>query len=705
MKLFGRKHEEKPAKQADSLISARGYSVSLVTVISAPDHMIVRCSVRMPFDADENLDVSALNAEGKNVSTKCVFMGRNGVQNSINNQHVFKELVFSVFVPYPEQELIFQVTDETNKQPIHEQLFSTRHIADLRAQQDNILYKNASNDPYYTTWFNSNQRLGEYELQEQRVAKFDVELKLSIVVSLCNSPIESFQKLADSIEKQTYANWELILVNAGQKDAEINKAVSEVCKSDARIKSVELQKDEGITLNTAAGIDAAEGDFICFVHSNSALEPHCLFEYVQRINEKPETDLLYCDEDQLFQDGHLGNVFFKPEFSLHLLRSFNYIGNMLCIRRSFLQKLNYKQSEFDGAQSHHLALHAVEKTGNICHIPKVLYHASADEEIAANDATAQQNATNETVKAVSAHLKRLNIDAAVTQSNKCPLCAKVEYALPENKPLVSIVIPTHDSVNILKTCVNSILNKTTYDNYEIILVENNSKEPETFEYYKSLENNPKIRITVCNMPPNVAKFNNHGCAEANGEYYVLMNNDTEVITHNWLETMLGLCSQPEIGIVACKLLFPDNTIQDAGVVVGNEPKSLFVNLPNGEAGYFNFPNIQREVGAATSACIMTKASVYDQVKGFDEKLPFDYNDVDYSFKVRKAGKQVVYAPFAEIYHYESASRGTDVNVNALSNHIFARGHMMAKWPELYATPDAYATPNVRQDVGFSYYNF
>ena len=704
IKLFNRKQTETSLDHPEPLISAPGYIISLVTVISTPNHIIVRCAVRMPFDEDEDLNVSAKNADGNNFSLKCVFMGKNDVRNRVGEKRVYKELVFSVFVPYPEQDLIFQVVNSEDKKVIHEQLFLGSHIASLRSQQDDVLYKNASNDPYYKEWFNNNQRLSEFELQMQREAKLNFEPKFSIVIPLYKTPLKFFNELAESIKNQSYEGWELILVNASPEDIELEKAVNFVCKQDERIKSIELNDNEGITLNTAHGIDAATGDFVCFVDHDDVLEPNCLFEYAQCINEKPETDLLYCDEDQLYDDGNVGEVFFKPDFSLHLLRSVNYVCHMLCIRRSFLQKLDYKQSAFDGAQDLNLTLQAVEKTSNICHIPKVLYHWRAHEGSVAGSTDSKPYAVKKVVEAVTAHLNRQNVDAVVAEDDKWPFSTRVDYAVPKDHPLVSIIIPTHDNVGILKRCVDSILKKTTYDNYEVVLVENNSKEQETFDYYKAIEDNKKVRVIVSNTPPNVARYNNQGSAEARGEYLVLMNNDTEVITPNWLELMLGICSQPEVGEVGCKLLFPDETIQHAGVVIGNEPKSLFINLPNGETGYFAFPNTQREVGALTSACVMTKANLYDELGGFDEELPFDYNDIDYSFKVRQSGLLTIYTPYVELYHYESASRGTDVNVNALSNHIFARGYMMKKWPEIYATPDVYSSPHLRRDSGCFYYS-
>ncbi len=707
MNFFTGKNREKvnDPRQAEgqTLVTKSDYSVEPITVISQSNDMIVRAKVCFPYADNPNIELIAKDLEGNPISSKCVFMGKGKSDTEVRETPVFQEIVFSVFVSYLQEDCVFCVTDKKADQVIHEQRISKDCIENLRASMDSVLFKNAANDPYYNEWFKKHKAT-QTELEMQRNAKLDIEPKFSIVVPLYKTPINLLDELVKSILSQSYPKWELLLVNASPENDALRASVKSFCEQDTRIIQIKLDDNEGITLNTAHGIDAATGDFVCFMDHDDLLEPNCLFEYANAVNEKPQVELIYCDEDLLKQDGSLSNVNFKPEFSLHLLRNVNNLCHMLCIKKDLLSRLNYRQKEFDGAQDHHLTLQAIENTRRIAHIPKVLYHWREVETSVAVNADAKPYAGQKVVDAVSAHLKRQGIKAEVFKDENIPFTAKIIYDVPENKPLVSIIVPTHDSCQLLKRCVNSILKKTTYENYEIVLVENNSKDKETFEYYKTLESNPRINIVERNTPANVADYNNFGRKHSRGDYLVLLNNDTEVITPNWLETMLGLCSQSEVGIVGCKLLYPDDTIQHAGVIFGNEPLHYFVNQPNHSFSYLNYQDRQREVSAVTSACLMTKASVYDEVEGFDENLKFGYNDIDFSLKVKELGHLIIYTPYVELYHYESASRPAGLNVDALTEFFFAKAYLQMKWPKVFAGPDEYATPNLRQDAPCAYFS-
>ena len=707
MSLFRKKHKATPPIiSPQDLVSRVGYSIHAKTIISRDDCMIFRCAVRMPFDADDSIRVVAKNLNGEDVTKKCIFMGINEVTNKVNGKFVFKEFAYSVLIPYPEQDLILEVCTKSENGAIHQQMFSAQTFRDLRANEDGILYNPCERDPYYNQhWLFETNRPSEYELEVQWYEKLYFMPKFSIVVPLFQTNLTYFRELVDSIKRQTYANWELILVNASPEIDELRVCLASLQNEDARVRVIEFEKNEGITLNTAYGIDAATGDYVCFVDHDDTIEPNALFEYAQRINEKPSTDVLYCDEDKLFPDGHYGEVYFKPDYSLQFLRTCNYVSHMLAMKTPFLKNLDYKNAAFDGAQDHHLVLQATEKTSHIEHITRVLYHWRVTQTSTAESAQAKPYAANARLQATQAHLDRLGIKAEVRQHPKIEYASRVEYELPQPAPKVSIIIPTKDHVDLLKRCIGSILEKSTYENYEVIVVENNSEQESTFAYYEQLSVNDKVKVVEFNEAFNFSKLVNFGRKNASGDYILLLNNDTEVITDSWLEKMLGLCIQPEVGIVGVKLLFPDETIQHAGVFAGCLPLHYFRNLPNGASSYHNFADSTRELSGVTAACMMVSAQMYDEVNGFDETLEVAYNDVDFCLRVRETGKTAVYEPSVELFHYESISRGYCQEVDTAARLIREKSRMWSDWSYTFTLPDPYATPNVRQGWEGAYFKF
>lgn len=703
--MFGfSKKKQDPPENASRLIVAEGFKIELVTVISTSEHMIVRVKLSIPFYDERNFEVVARDESGNRVSLKSIFMGKGECTRKVNGVCIFRELMFSVFVPYPEKNLVFSILESNDETIIHEQLFAENHLSNLRRGQDDVFYKFALNDPYYDQWFEENKAT-QTELDLQKKMKLENEPKFSIVVPLFKTNVAYFEELLGSIKAQTYSNWELILVNGSVEDSELKKHVDAECDEDERIKKIELEKNEGITLNTAQGIRSCEGDFVCFVDHDDVIEPNVLFEYAQKINEVPDTELLYCDEDKLFADGHKSEVYFKPDFSLHLLRSNNYVCHMLCIKRDLLMTLDFDDKQFDGAQDHHLTLQVAEKTKNVAHVPKVLYHWRVTESSTSGGSSAKPYAQNATKLAVSAHLKRVGVEAEVEPHPTIPSTTQVKYALPSNNPKVSIIIPNKDQVALLKCCIDSILGKTTYQNYELLIIENNSEEDETFNYYEPLKSLQNVHVHKFEGEFNFSKIMNFGRSKATGDYLLLLNNDTEIITENWIENMLGVCSQPEVGIVGCKLLFPDDTIQHAGILVADLPYHFFHHLPNGAINYMNFADVEREVSAVTAACMMVKAETFDEVGGFDEELQVSYNDVDFCFKVREAGKSVVYEPFVKLHHYESISRGHDVDPKAQARLVTEKGKMLVNWTRYFSSSDPYFTPNIAMRWQAAYYSF
>ena len=519
--------------------------------------------------------------------------------------------------------------------------------------------------------------------------------RFSVVVPLFDTPIPFFEEMVSSVVGQSYANWELVLVNASPENAELTAHVDGARERDARVKVVTLESNLGISENTNAGLDAASGDYVCFFDHDDVLERDILFEYAQAVNEAPQTDLLYCDEDKLLPDGTLSQPFFKPDFNLDLLRNNNYICHMLTIRRELLERLPRNTHEYDGAQDHNLTLRAVEQTSAIRHVPRVLYHWRVSETSTAANADSKSYASEAGIRAVHEHLDRMGLAADVSLSRR-PLTYRVIYDVPKPHPLVSIVIPTKDHVDVLDRCLRSILERSTYDNYEIVLVENNSSDPATFSYYEEMrERHPEVvRVVTWDAEFNFSKLMNYGRRSARGEYLLLLNNDTEVITPNWIEVLLGLCSREDVGAVGVKLYYPDGTIQHAGVaIVGGVASHLSRNLPRSNWGYFALSDAQQDLSAVTAACVMVSCEDFDSVDGFTEELAVAFNDIDFCLKLRERDKLIVYTPEVELYHYESISRGPENSDEKRIRFHRESSYMNYRWASYYVKGDPYYNVN------------
>ena len=707
MGLFRKKYSDVTTREESStavLIDGLGYSVTPFMVISMADRMIVRVKLRMPFVDNENLKISALKESGEDVTMKCVFMGRNEVLNKVNGKYVFKELVFSIFVPYPEQKLIFEVKSTDDENTIHQQLISGDTIAQLRAIKDSSLYEFAVKYSHYTEWLTKIHRPSDYELQLQRETELPVEPLFSIVVPLYKTPINFFKDLIDSIEGQTYSNWELIFVNASPEDLKLARAVELACKEDKRIKSVKIQRNEGITLNTAYGIEVARGDFVCFVDHDDTLEPNCLFEYAQRINDCPNAELLYCDEDLLKPDGTYTEPFCKPEFNLYLLRSNNYVCHMLTIKRELLMKLEYNNKLYDGAQDHHLTLQAAEKAKGIEHISKLLYHWRMSETSVCGGGE-KPYAVKAGLDAVSAHLERVGVQANVTSHETAEYTTSVKFDLPTNLPKVSIIIACSNNKEHLKKCLMSVLEKTKYDNYEITVVSNSSGFNTICDYCKSLAEKGNLKVVEFDNESNFSKQINFGQRNTVGDYLLVLDSNVEVKTASWIEDMLGICCQPEVGIVGSKLLYLDDTIRSAGIFVGDEPCQLCSDLPNGASGYHNFANILRELSAVSADCMMIDANVFNAVGGFSEEMYSKLAGVDFCFKVGDLNKRIVYDPYAEMYC--NAVPLENCSCLPLDRKLAIRdsGILKKKWAHKFSEANPNFTPNMKNDWQGVHYRF
>lgn len=515
----------------------------------------------------------------------------------------------------------------------------------------------------------------------------------SIVVPLYNTPVPFLREMIDSVYSQFYQKWELLLVNSTPENNELTKELQQI--RDSRVKVITLDKNYGIAGNTNRGIEAASGDYIVFFDHDDLLDPMALFEYASVLRDDADADAIYCDEDFLNEEGSFVAPHFKSDFNLDLLRCHNYITHLLAVRAPFAKELRL-DSSFDGAQDYDFLLRLVERTDKIAHVSKVLYHWRISDTSTAKSSDNKGYADDAGRRALQAHYDRLGI-AARSESTDNACFYHTVYDVHAN-PKVSVIIPNKDSAAVLDRCLSSIAEKTNYDNYEVIVVENNSELPETFEYYREAESRFSfLRVVTWEGPFNYSAINNFGARFATGDYYLLLNNDIEVIEPDWMRSMVSYCQRGDVGVVGAKLLYPDDTVQHAGVFMitcdsVNElggPAHAFTHLDRNDAGYMRRASLVQDVSVVTGACLMTSRDVFEELNGLDEDFVVAFNDVDYCLRVRKSGRLVVYNPDALLYHYESFSRGSDSSGKNAERFIKEQGKLRARWSEYYLGGDPY----------------
>ena len=518
--------------------------------------------------------------------------------------------------------------------------------------------------------------------------EFKYEPLISIITPLYNTPKEFFIDYIKSLQEQTYTNWEVCLVDASETQLEYVKNIN-----DKRLKYKRLEENKGISENSNEAIQMASGEFLALVDHDDIIAPNALNEVVKKLNEKPETDFIYSDEDKF--EGNVENrlyPFFKPDFSPDFLRSNNYICHLSVIRKTLVEKIGGFRKEFDGAQDYDLILRITENTDKIEHIPEILYHWRIHSTSTAQNMETKNYAIEAGRRAIEEHCKRLELPIEKIESIKPLGSYRIKYKII-GEPLISIIIPNKDSIKYLKRAINSIL-KSTYKNYEIIIVENNSTKKSTFKYYEKIKTFAKIIKYEGEF--NYSKINNFGVTYANGEYLLLLNNDIKVITKDWLEEMLSICQREDVGIVGAKLLYSDKTVQHAGVVVGMGGIAGHVNrlISDKNPGYFGRVAVINNYSAVTAACLMTKKELYEKVEGLDEKFKVAFNDVDFCMKIRKLQKLVVYTPFARLFHYESKTRGYEDTPEKLERFNGEIKLFESKWKDELEKGDPYFNPNL-----------
>lgn len=551
----------------------------------------------------------------------------------------------------------------------------------------------------YGPWYEEHRAKPE-ELERQRHIKWKNPAVISIAVPLYKTPEKYLREMIDSVRNQTYPHWELCLADGSPEDETLRSVLLEYENTDSRIKVTHLKENAGIAGNTNAALSMACGDYTGLLDHDDLLAPDALFEIASAIEKekkqgRPAPEMLYTDEDKVSGDGreHF-DPNLKPDFSPDLLRSNNYICHFLVVAKSLWERVGEIDSDYDGAQDYDFILRCSEQAVSICHIPRILYHWRTHAQSTADNPISKQYAYDAGKRAIEAHLKRSGLSGEVMRKKDFGFY-RVRYDV-QGEPLVSVIIPNKDEKETLKKCLDSILEKTTYRNFEIIVVENNSKTNEIFEYYKEIDRRNRIHVVYWDREFNYSAINNFGIRHAKGDYLICLNNDMEVINGDWIEEMLGHCQRPGTGLVGARLYYPDNTVQHAGIIVGlgGIAGNVFVGLGRLHTGYMHRESLQQNLSAVTAACLMVKREVFEAVGGFEETLAVAFNDVDFCLKVRKAGYLVVYDPYAELYHYESKTRGAENTKEKVERFQTEIEYMRSHWITILKEGDPYYNKNL-----------
>lgn len=535
----------------------------------------------------------------------------------------------------------------------------------------------------------------EEALEKQRKHKFNYAPLISIAVPAYQTPVEFLKQMIESLISQTYTGWELCIANASPDNEEMQRVLADYSAKDVRVRFCSLKENLGIAENTNRAFAMAKGEFMGLLDHDDLLAPNALYEIVNTLQDHPQADALYTDEDKVTTDldehfqPHL-----KPDFNLDLLRSNNYICHFFVVRKSIVEKAGGFRKEFDGAQDYDFIFRCTENAREVLHVPEILYHWRTHKASTADNPASKMYAFEAGKRAIEAHLERTGTKGTVSHTQDLGFY-RVKYPV-QGEPLVSVIIPNKDEKETLQTCLESLKKNTSYQNFEIIIIENNSTTGEIFKYYKELSRDQQIHLLRWGKEFNYSAINNFGVAHARGEYLLFLNNDVKSIEPDWMEEMLGVCQRLEVGGVGAKLIYPDNTIQHAGCVIGmgGIAGHMFVDMPADRTGYLHKASLLQDMSAVTAACLMMKKEVFEQAGGFTEELAVAFNDVDLCLKVRKNNHLIVYDPYAKLYHMESKTRGAEDSKEKVRRFQTEIEYMRCHWMDILKNGDPYYNKNL-----------
>lgn len=541
------------------------------------------------------------------------------------------------------------------------------------------------------------------QAEEMRRTVFPKDITFSILVPLYNTPRPFLTEMIDSVTAQTYGKWELCLADGSDGE---HAYVGEICRQyqekDNRIVYKKLEKNEGISGNTNECYRMATGQYIALFDHDDILHPSVLFEYMKVICEQ-DADYIYCDE-ATFKNGNIDNMItlhFKPDYAIDNLRANNYICHFSAFSRTLLEGTELFRSQFDGSQDHDMILRLTTRAKKVVHVPKLLYYWRSHKASVASDISAKLYCIDAAKGAIADHLRKCGMEHfEITSTRAFETIFRIKYQLTEY-PKVSIIIPNKDHYEDLSRCITSILDRSTYENYEIIVVENNSSTQKIQDYYEEIRKHPKIRVVTYEGAFNYSRINNFGASFADGKFLLLLNNDTQVITVNWIEELLMYGQRQDVGAVGAKLYYEDKTIQHAGIVLGLGAHRAAghshykVNIEN--VGYMGRLCYAQDVSAVTGACLLVRKQWFDELGGLEESFAVALNDVDFCLRLREKGLLNVFTPFAELYHFESKSRGLDDGDEKARRYAQEAEHFRRKWKEVLDRGDPYYNPNFSLD--------
>ncbi|MBM3488315.1 MAG: glycosyltransferase, partial [Alphaproteobacteria bacterium] len=515
------------------------------------------------------------------------------------------------------------------------------------------------------------------------IAGFALRPKVSIIMPVYNTPADLLDRAVASVRAQVYEDWELSIADDGSPDPATRAAVAALPALDPRIKLVRLDKNSGIAAASNRALDNATGEFVAFLDHDDEITDDALFECVAALNAHPETDVFYSDEDKIDRARRPSEPFFKPDWSPELFRGVMYVGHFLFARRSLVEAVGRFDSAYDGVQDYELILRLSERARRIGHIPKILYHWRKIAGSIADSGEAKARIGERQAAAVNAQLARLGIGATAASHPSLPHRVILAPHPRARWPRVSIVIPSKDAPDYIGRCLRSIFATTTYPDFEVIVVDNGTTDPAAL---KVLGEHP-ITVVPFKEPFNFSRANNLGVAAATGAYVLLLNNDTEIVTPDWLKAMVHLFDARDVGAVGCLLLYPDRTVQHAGVVLGVRGTADHVmrRFPGEADGYAGSLACTREVSAVTAACMMLPRALYREIGGLDEAFRTIYQDVDFCLKIRRSGRRILVTPRARLVHHESVSRGEAYD-------HFDRALLVDAWKDTLAAGDPYYNP-------------
>jgi glycosyltransferase involved in cell wall biosynthesis len=549
----------------------------------------------------------------------------------------------------------------------------------------------------YALWIRRYDRLQRDDVRRIRkqIAQFRGSPLISVLLPVYNSDLKWLQRAVKSMQNQLYTRWELCVVDDASTNQKVWPLLEKYARRDPRIKVMRRAHNGHISAASNDALSMAEGDFVALLDHDDELAPTALYFVALALNEDRELQLLYSDEDKLDARSRRSDPYFKSDWNPELLLAQNFVSHLGVYRTDLVRRVGGFRIGFEGSQDYDLTLRCIEqiRPEQIKHLPWVLYHWRMTDGSTASHATAKPYAQKAARRAVQEHLDRTGIDATVAPHYGMYLRSK--YALPAEQPLVSIVIPTRDRASLLQKCLESIFKKTDYRNYEVIVLDNGSREPDALEFLVALEKWERVRVERVGGPFNYSRLNNRGVELSRGSFIALLNNDMEVLNDGWLSELVSRALRPEVGMVGARLWYPNGPIQHGGVILGAGGVAGHAHVGiRHEPGYFARPHLAQNLSAITAACAVVRRNVYLQLGGFDEvNLPVTFNDVDFCLRLREAGYWIVWTPHAELVHHESASRGFDDNARKQTRFLTEVDYMKAKWGDRLRY-DPFYNPNL-----------